>query len=82
MTPSDTPRTDAAHLPFTRKWWTTDEQAVHADFARQLERENNAMRKALQYLYDEQNDAPLEKHRATWEAAMKQAADALKESQP
>ena len=43
-----TPRTDAAKLPFTRFWWSTDEDAVHADFARKLERENAALVEALE----------------------------------
>lgn len=35
------------------------------------------MREALRALYDEQNDAPLEKRRPQWEAAMKLAREAL-----
>jgi hypothetical protein len=35
------------------------------------------LRNALSDLYDEQNDAPLEKRRPQWEAAMEQARKVL-----
>jgi len=44
---TDTPRTDAAKLPLTKKWWSEDEHAVHADFARTLERELTSAQAAL-----------------------------------
>lgn len=43
-----------------------------------LQAENERLRDALQDLYDEQNDAPLERRRAEWENAMEKAKNALK----
>ncbi len=43
----------------------------------QLVKENELLRAALSDLYDEQNDAQLEKRRKQWLAAMKKASKAL-----
>lgn len=42
-----------------------------------LEALNQELLEALQNLYDEQNDAPLERHRVWWEAAMEKARAAI-----
>ena len=43
----------------------------------QLEKEKAELLEALIELYDNQNDAPLERHRARWEAAMAKASAAI-----
>ena len=52
--------------------WMKAWQAEHDDNAA-LRAENAQLRAALQNLLDEQNDAPLERHRVQWEAAMADA---------
>lgn len=46
----------------------------------QAEQQVARMREALQVLYDEQNDAPLENRRQQWQAAMTLASGALRET--
>ena len=47
---SDTPRTDS------EKYWLELHEVVEVDFARQLERENASLRKAIQDAADQIND--------------------------
>lgn len=54
-----------------------DERKAERDLAVQ---DAARLREALQVLYDEQNDAPLENRRQQWQAAMTLASDALRET--
>ena len=47
----------------------------------QLEKEKAELLDALSELYDNQNDAPLERHRARWEAAMAKAKTAIENAE-
>ena len=47
----------------------------------QLEKEKAELLDALSELYDNQNDAPLERHRARWAAAMEKARLAIKKAE-
>lgn len=59
----------------------TDETFTDIDEIRasmfELEKEKAELLEALIELYDNQNDAPLERHRARWEAAMAKASAAI-----
>jgi hypothetical protein len=61
------------HIRGTRKYFDTGKTSVDWD---NMERENAALRDALQELRDEQNGAPLETRFEQWQAAMNKA-DAL-----
>ena len=47
----------------------------------QLEKEKAELLDALSELYDNQNDAPLERHRARWAAAMEKARLAIEKAE-
>ncbi len=47
----------------------------------QLEKEKAELLEALIELYDNQNDAPLERHRARWAAAMEKARLAIEKAE-
>ena len=47
----------------------------------QLEKEKAELLDALSELYDNQNDAPLERHRARWAAAMEKARLAVEKAE-
>ena len=55
---SDTPRTDAAaaEVGSDVDWPCQEHMVVSADFARQLERENAALRSAAEQVYDRLHD--------------------------
>ena len=50
---------------------------IYASIIEKLEKEKAELLEALIELYDNQNDAPLERHRARWEAAMAKASAAI-----
>ena len=50
---------------------------IYASIIEKLEKEKAELLDALIELYDNQNDAPLERHRARWEAAMAKASAAI-----
>ena len=47
----------------------------------QLEKEKAELLDALSELYDNQNDAPIERHRERWEAAMAKAKTAIENAE-
>lgn len=69
---NDTPRTDAEVFLLFK---TGDDEGVTAEFARQLERENAALRKALEEAFAESDDT-VRFH------IIRNAVEALKEAQP
>ena len=59
----------------------TDIDDIYASMLAQLEKEKAELLDALSELYDNQNDAPLERHRARWAAAMEKARLAIEKAE-
>ena len=59
----------------------TDIDDIYASMLAQLEKEKAELLDALSELYDNQNDAPIERHRERWEAAMAKAKTAIKNAE-
>jgi len=58
----------------------TDIDGIYASMF-ELEKEKAELLDALIELYDNQNDAPIERHRERWEAAMAKAKTAIENAE-
>ena len=54
---------------------------IYASIIEKLEKEKAELLDALIELYDNQNDAPIERHRERWEAAMAKAKTAIENAE-
>lgn len=62
-------------FPTVRAGWV----ALMDEYAAEIKAKNASLRSALQYLYDEQNGAPLVRREKQWQAAMNEAEKLLKQ---